>query len=123
MTKILYVPLVGSCMDPIPVVPGERGGLSSGVRFRIRPRLDGNGNIVFAGALDRFLKAYRDSTGKVLWQTRLNDVPSSCFISYSVNGSWFPISGILRAGALRFGYSNCRTGNKQDSDRRKSNAL
>src|ERR1700685_2304377 len=42
-TKILYVPLVESCMDLIPVAKGERGGLSSGVRFTIRPRLDGDG--------------------------------------------------------------------------------
>jgi alcohol dehydrogenase (cytochrome c) len=132
-TKMLYVPLVESCMDLIPVGPGGRGGLSSGVRFTIRPRLDGDGNyghfaavnletrkvvwtsrqrapqtsgalataggIVFAGSMDRFIKAYDDSTGKVLWQTRLNDVPNSCPISYSVNGKQYIAVVVGNGGA------------------------
>jgi len=132
-TKMLYVPLVESCMDLIPVAAGARGGLTSGVRFTIRPRLDGDGNyghfaavdletkkvvwtsrqrapqtsgalataggIVFAGALDRFIKAYDDATGKVLWQTRLNDVPNSCPISYSVNGKQYIAVTVGNGGA------------------------
>jgi alcohol dehydrogenase (cytochrome c) len=132
-TKMLYVPLVESCMDLIPVAPGGRGGLTSGVRFTIRPRLDGDGNyghfsavnletrkivwtsrqrapqtsgalataggIVFAGSMDRFIKAYDDSTGKVLWQTRLNDVPNSCPISYSVNGKQYIAVTVGNGGA------------------------
>jgi alcohol dehydrogenase (cytochrome c) len=119
-TKILYTPMVESCMDLIPVAPGERGSLSSGVRWTIRPRPDSDGQygrleainletkqvvwitrqhapqttgvlataggIVFNGSLDRFIRAYDDTNGKVLWEARLNDVPSSCPITYSVNG-------------------------------------
>jgi alcohol dehydrogenase (cytochrome c) len=122
-SKVLFVPMVESCMDLIPVGPGERGGLTSGVRFTIRPRLDGDGNygrfeavnmetkkvvwsrrqhapqtsgalataggLAFAGSYDRFITAYDDATGKTLWQTRLNDVPNSCPISYSVNGKQY----------------------------------
>jgi alcohol dehydrogenase (cytochrome c) len=44
------------------------------------------GGIVFSGSLDRYIRAYDDSNGKMLWQTRLNDVPSSCPITYSVDG-------------------------------------
>jgi alcohol dehydrogenase (cytochrome c) len=132
-TKILYVPLVESCMDLIPVAPGERGGLSSGVRFTIRPRLDSDGKygrleainletrkpvwtdrqrapqttgvlataggIVFAGSLDRYLRAYDESTGKILWETRLNDVPSSCPITYSVNGKQYVAMVVGNGGA------------------------
>jgi alcohol dehydrogenase (cytochrome c) len=132
-TKILYVPLVESCMDLIPVAPGERGGLSSGVRFTIRPRLDGDGNygrfeainletrkvvwtdrqrapqttgalataggIVFDGSLDRYIRAYDESNGKVLWETRLNDVPSSCPITYSVNGKQYVAVIVGNGGA------------------------
>jgi alcohol dehydrogenase (cytochrome c) len=132
-TKILYVPLVESCMDLIPVAPGERGGLSSGVRFTIRPRLDSDGKygrfeainvetrkpvwtdrqrapqttgalataggIVFAGSLDRYLRAYDEATGKVLWETRLNDVPSSCPITYSVNGKQYVAMVVGNGGA------------------------
>jgi alcohol dehydrogenase (cytochrome c) len=44
------------------------------------------GGLVFAGSLDRMINAYDSETGAPLWQTRLNDVPSSAPISYSVNG-------------------------------------
>jgi len=48
--------------------------------------LDTAGGVVFAGSFDRYLTAYDDTTGAVLWQIRLNDVPDSCPISYTVNG-------------------------------------
>ncbi len=132
-SKILYVPLVESCMDLIPVGPGERGGLSSGVRFTIRPRLDSDGKygrleainietrkpvwidrerapqttgaldtaggVVFNGSLDRYIRAYDDSNGKVLWEARLNDVPSSCPITYSVNGKQYLAVVVGNGGA------------------------
>jgi alcohol dehydrogenase (cytochrome c) len=42
-TRVLYIPLVESCMDLTPVAQGERGGLSTGVRFSLRPRPDSDG--------------------------------------------------------------------------------
>ncbi len=120
LTKVLYNTVVESCMDLLPVGPGERGNLSSGYNWSIRPRPDTDGKygrvealnlatrevlwtnrqrapgttcllataggVVFSGSLDRFLRAYDDTTGKQLWQVRMNDVPSSCPISYSVKG-------------------------------------
>jgi alcohol dehydrogenase (cytochrome c) len=47
------------------------------------------GGVVFAAAFDRFLRAFDDATGKVLWQTRLNDVSSAIPITYSVNGKQY----------------------------------
>lgn len=44
------------------------------------------GGVVFAGSIDRFIRAYDDANGKVLWQARLNNIPSSSPIAYSVNG-------------------------------------
>jgi len=119
-TKILYTPMVESCMDLIPVAPGERGSLSSGVRWTIRPRPDSDGKygrleainletrkvvwinrqhapqttgllataggIVFAGSMDRYVRGYNDANGELLWETRLNDVPNSCPITFAVNG-------------------------------------
>lgn len=35
------------------------------------------GGLVFAGSLDRLLRAYDDATGTLLWETRLNDALSS----------------------------------------------
>jgi alcohol dehydrogenase (cytochrome c) len=131
-SKILYVPLVESCMDLIPVTSG-RGSLTSGLRFTLRPRLDTDGKygrleainletrkvvwmdrqrapvtsgaldtaggVVFNGSLDRMFKAYDDSTGKVLWQARLNDVPSSAPVSYSVNGKQYVAVVVGNGGA------------------------
>jgi alcohol dehydrogenase (cytochrome c) len=132
-TKILYIPMAESCMDLIPAPPGERGNLSSGVNWFIRPRPDTDGKygrleafnletkkvvwverqrapqstgvlataggIVFAGSLDRFLRAYDDSTGETLWQVRMNDVPSSCPITYSVNGKQYVAAVVGGGGA------------------------
>ena len=42
-TRMLYIPLNESCMDLTPVPPGERGSLSTGVRWTLRPRPDTDG--------------------------------------------------------------------------------
>ena len=107
-------------MDLVPVPDGERGILTTGVRWAVRPRPEGDGNygrveavnletketvwvtrqrapmttgtlvtaggLVFAGSLDRMFSAYNAATGERLWQTRLNDVPSSSPISFAANG-------------------------------------
>ncbi len=120
LTNVMYNTVVESCMDLLPVGPGERGNLSSGYNWSIRPRPDTDGKygriealnlatrkvlwterqrapgttcmlataggVVFSGSLDRVLRAYDDTTGTQLWQVRMNDVPSSCPISYSVKG-------------------------------------
>ncbi|MGB6450357.1 MAG: PQQ-binding-like beta-propeller repeat protein [Steroidobacteraceae bacterium] len=132
-SKVVYVPMVESCMDLIPAPPGERGDLSSGVNWYIRARADSDGKfgrvealdlatrkpvwierqrapettctlataggVVFAGALDRYLKAYDATTGKTLWQIRLDDVPGACPISYSVNGRQYVAVVVSRGGS------------------------
>jgi alcohol dehydrogenase (cytochrome c) len=132
-TKILYSPLVESCMDLKPVAAGQRAFLSTGVSVSIRPRLDSDGKygriqainletkktvwtdrqrapqttgilataggVIFAGALDRWFKAYDESTGKELWKVRLNDVPSSCPITYTVNGKQYVAVVVGNGGA------------------------
>lgn len=47
------------------------------------------GGLVFAGALDRWLTAYDDASGRVLWRVRLNDVPNSAPITYMANGNQY----------------------------------
>jgi len=42
-SKVLFVSLVEACMDLIPVAPGGRGSLSTGVRWALRPRPDSDG--------------------------------------------------------------------------------
>jgi len=57
------------------------------------------GGVVFAGALDRTLKAYDDATGKELWKTRLNDVPNSSPITYTANGKQYMAIVVGNGGA------------------------
>lgn len=138
-THVLFVSLVEACMDLLPVGPGGRGSLSTGVRWALRPRPDSDGKygrlhainvetrktvwmarqrapmstgvlataagVVFAGALDRGFAAYDDATGRELWRTRLNDVPSSAPITYLVNGRQYValVTGNGGAQANTFG--------------------
>jgi len=44
------------------------------------------GGLVFAGALDRYFRAYDDKTGKILWQMRATNIVNSFPITYSVKG-------------------------------------
>ena len=61
--------------------------------------LDTAGGVVFSGSIDRYFRAYDDQNGKVLWETRLNDVPSNAPISYSVNGKQYIAIGVGNGGA------------------------
>ena len=133
-TKMLYIPITEACMDLVPVPEGERGNLSTGVNWKVRPRPESDGNygrlevvnletqetvwierqrapitsgtlataggLVFAGALDRSFSAYDAQTGTKLWQTRLNDVPSSSPISYSVDGKDY-VAMVVGAGGYQ----------------------
>jgi alcohol dehydrogenase (cytochrome c) len=47
------------------------------------------GGIVFSGARDRRFRAYDAANGKVLWQARLNAVPSSSPVTYGVKGEQY----------------------------------
>jgi len=42
------------------------------------------GGVVFSGDLDPALKAFDDTTGKVLWQAKLDDLPSGSIVTYSI---------------------------------------
>ena len=61
--------------------------------------LDTAGGVIFNGSIDRFFRAYDDQTGKLLWETRLTDVPSNAPISYTVNGKQYIAIGVGNGGA------------------------
>jgi alcohol dehydrogenase (cytochrome c) len=84
-TKVLYVPLVESCMDLTPVPQDQRGGLSTGVRFSIRPRQDSDGRYGRIAAID--LK-----TRKPVWTERQR--------APQTTGVLDTAGGVLFAGAL-----------------------
>ncbi len=84
-TKVLYVPLNESCMDLTPVAAGERGGLSTGVRFSLRPRPDSDGKY---GRLE----AINLETRKVAWIERQR--------APRTTGTLATAGGVLFAGSL-----------------------
>ena len=62
-TTILYVPITEACMDLVPVPEGERGSLSTGVRWTVRPRPESDGKY-------GRLQALNLQTGKTVWVHR-----------------------------------------------------
>jgi len=67
--------------------------------------LDTAGGVVFNGSIDRFFRAYDDQTGKLLWETRLTDIPSDAPISYTVNGKQYIAIGVGNGGAQATGFT------------------
>lgn len=47
------------------------------------------GGLVFSGDIDPSLKAFDDTTGELLWQAPLDDLPSSTLMTYSVDGTQY----------------------------------
>ena len=47
------------------------------------------GGVLFAGSLDRWFRAFDDTTGKVLWQIRTNNAVNAFPVSYAVNGKQY----------------------------------
>jgi len=56
------------------------------------------GGLVFAGDLNRSFKALDEDTGDVLWQTSLDDVPSSTIVTYAVDGKQYLALGVGQTG-------------------------
>jgi len=63
ITKVLFVPIVEACMDLVPVAQGERGSLSTGVRWTLRPRPDSDGKY-------GRIQAINLETKKTVWTER-----------------------------------------------------
>jgi len=60
-------------------IAAQRAPMTSGV-------LATAGGLVFAGGLDRMFSAFDSVDGKLLWSTRLGDVPTGAPISFAVGG-------------------------------------
>jgi PQQ-dependent dehydrogenase (methanol/ethanol family) len=84
-SKMLYVPLVESCMDLTPVAPGGRGSLSTGVRWSLRPRPGSDG-------LYGRLEAINLETRKSVWIDRQRAPMST--------GTLATAGGVVFAGSL-----------------------
>ena len=60
---------------------------------------------VFLATQDAYLVALDARTGKLIWETRLTDVPSNAPISYSVNGKQYIAIGVGNGGAQATGFT------------------
>jgi alcohol dehydrogenase (cytochrome c) len=47
------------------------------------------GGLLFSASADRYVRAFDDRDGKMLWQTRVQDVPNAFPISYMVDGKQY----------------------------------
>jgi alcohol dehydrogenase (cytochrome c) len=47
------------------------------------------GGLLFSASADRYFRAYDTRDGKVLWQTRVQDVPNAFPITYAVDGKQY----------------------------------
>jgi len=84
-TKLIYIPLVESCMDVLPVAAGENSNLTTGVRWRLRPRPDSDGKY---GRLE----AINIQTGQIAWIARQR--------APQTTGVLATAGGVVFAGAL-----------------------
>ncbi len=65
------------------------------------PLLSTAGGLVFGGNLDLSFKAFDAATGEVLWQTKLDNFPSSFPITYAVDGKQY--IAIVKGQPSRYG--------------------
>ena len=84
-TKVLYVPIVEACMDLVPVAAGERGSLSTGVRWTVRPRPGSDGKY-------GRLQAINLQTRKTVWVDRQR--------APLTTGTLITAGGLVFAGSL-----------------------
>ena len=84
-TQIVYVPIVEACMDLVPVAEGERGSLTTGVRWTVRPRPESDGQY---GRLEAINLATRETE----WITRQR--------APQTTGALVTAGGLLFAGSL-----------------------
>jgi PQQ-dependent dehydrogenase (methanol/ethanol family) len=84
-THTMFVPLNESCMDLVPVPVGGRTMLSSGVRWRLKPRADSDGKYGRLQAIDF-------ETRKIVWTVRQR--------APIVTGALATAGGVVFAGAL-----------------------
>jgi alcohol dehydrogenase (cytochrome c) len=62
-TKVVYISIVEACMDLVPVAEGERGSMSTGVRWTVRPPPGSDGKYGRLQAIDL-------ETAKTVWVDR-----------------------------------------------------
>mgnify|MGYP002031265607 CR=1 FL=1 len=98
-TKVVYVPITEACMDMVPVAEGERGSLSTGVRWTVRPRPESDGSY---GRIE----AVNLETQETVWIARQR--------APQTTGALVTEGGLVFAGSLdrRFSAYDANTGDR-----------
>jgi len=98
-TRLIYIPLVESCMHLTPVAAGERGNLTTGVRWQLLPRPDSDGRY-------GRLQAINIETMQTAWIARQR--------APQTTGALATAGGVVFAGALDrvFSAYDSATGNQ-----------
>jgi alcohol dehydrogenase (cytochrome c) len=133
--KVMYAPLTDTCMNPFPngkrwqktPDPATDGyyGIIEAVDLQNRkvmwktrehaPPVSGAlataGDVLFVGDADRWFRAYDAATGKALWRVRLDNVPASYPVTYSIGGrqyvavatneGWVHVRAMLSVSGVR----------------------
>jgi alcohol dehydrogenase (cytochrome c) len=100
VTNRYYLPIIDTCMGKVGDTPArylaldlQTQELAWDIRTRV-PQSSGAfttaGGLLFSATPDRYLRAYDDRDGKVLWESpRLNDIPNAFPITYMVDGKQY----------------------------------
>ena len=69
-------------------------------------KLTTGGGLLFSASADRYFRAFDDRDGKMLWETRVQDVPNAFPITYMVDGKQYIAMiagnpGLIGSGAVR----------------------
>jgi alcohol dehydrogenase (cytochrome c) len=64
------------------------------------------GGLLFSASADRYFRAYDSRDGHVLWQTRVQDVPSAFPITYAVDGTQYVAMIVGNPGLIGNGAAN-----------------
>jgi alcohol dehydrogenase (cytochrome c) len=67
------------------------------------------GGLLFSASADRYFRAFDDRDGKVLWQTRVQDVPNAFPITYAVDGKQYVAMIVGNPGLIGNGASRATT--------------
>lgn len=99
-TNRYYLPIIDTCMGKMGDTPARYLSLDLrtlefawDIRARV-PQSSGAfttaGGLLFSATPDRYLRAFDDRDGKVLWESpRLNDIPNAFPITYMVDGKQY----------------------------------
>ena len=98
-THRYYISLNDQCLNKTPETPDHLMALDidtmeitmdvKGRAVQTAGKLTTASGLLFTASGDRYVRAYDERDGKILWQTRVQDVPNSTPMTYMVDGKQY----------------------------------